>query len=144
MKTLSAALPWILSLVLAVQVPHASASGPDSEMRAALDQMVAAQDLEREMPAILERSRLQGLEIVRRTALDLIAANRSWGEAEGVRARQIMEELAPRVVETVFATQKQQDRHLLGADMIRATYPKYYSAAEISELAAYYASPAYK
>lgn len=111
-------------------------------MQAALKQMVAAQDLEMD-PALLERRRGEGLDIVKRTGVALIAANTAWSGSERARAGGILEELAPQVVATVDA-ERQKLLTRMGPEMIREVYPRHFSAPEISQLAAYYASTAYK
>lgn len=136
MKFLPAAL-----LLLALHAGHAGAGEPERDMQAALEQMVAAQDLD--LGPLSDRARDEALDLVKRTGAELFAANTAWSEAEQARARRILEELAPQVVETVHAEQRKLLARI-GPELIRDAYPRYFSAAEVSQLAAYYASASYK
>jgi hypothetical protein len=104
--------------------------------------MIAAQSPDAQTSLDAQAAR-EAVDILQHTGATLIASNGDWNEAQQAIARQVLEELAPRVVETMHA-ERQLLLDRLIPEMFRETYPRYFSAAELSELAAYYASPTYK
>lgn len=144
MNLLAASLRWMLCAALALPITAAMAAGLDPDMRAALRQLVDAQQLDRTMPALLDSARLRGIEQVRQEAGQSIADNRQLSEADRARARKIMEEMAPQLVAGVDADMRKLDLQALALEMVEAVYPKYYSLEEVRQLAAYHASPGYR
>ena len=142
MKALFANACLLLGLALFSPCPHAAGSEPVTGMQAALDRMIAVQRLDARTSLDAQAAR-EAAGILQRTGAALIASNGDWNEAQQAIAREVLDELAPQVVETLH-TERQLLLERLIPEMFRETYPRYFSADEISELSAYYASPTYK
>lgn len=144
MKTLLARLSPVVCAVLILQGPLASAAEPNKEMRAAVEQLAASQDVDKLLPALLNAARMKGIEDVKRGAVEAIARDPALSEAERARAWAVMDELAPQLAAAVDAQYGKLDPRAVLTDMIGDVYPKYYSADEMVQLAAYFASPSYR
>lgn len=132
----------IIFIFLSPSLSHAEALAPD--MKLALRDFVAVQNLEKTWPAIIDGiAKITVQQVIKGATRELNEAS-SLSQAERVAGEKFIQEMAPKIADDVSAFQKKLDIKSLITDMAEEVYPKYYNAQEIHEFTAYYASPGYK
>jgi hypothetical protein len=136
----------ILLFAFALSAFSATAATPaeSPEMTAALDALVASQDIKKNWPMIIENSARNGAAHVQQGALERLAENRTLTEQQRQKMTALLIEEAPAVAKEIEAMHMKLDIDALMHDMVHMVYPKYFSANEIRQLAAFYSGNAFK
>jgi hypothetical protein len=113
-------------------------------MHAALERLVASQNLAQNWPLLLQNIGAGSTRTVLQGAFDALDGNQALTQAQRARARVAIERLAPQIAADVSAMLTKIDARTLMLGMTEEVYPKYYSLREIQEMSSFYESPAYR
>jgi hypothetical protein len=113
-------------------------------MHAALERLVASQNLAQNWPLLLQNIGAGSTRTVLQGAFDALDGNQALTQAQRARARDAIEGLAPQIAADVSAMLAKIDARTLMLGMTEKVYPKYYSLREIQEMSSFYESPAYR
>lgn len=132
----------IIAIFLSPSLSRAEPLAP--EMKLALRDFVAVQNLEKTWPTIIDGiTKITVKQVIKGATRELNEAS-SLSQAERATGEKFIQEMAPKIAEDVSAFQRGLDIKNLVTDMSEEVYPKYYNAQEIREFTAYYGSAGYK
>ncbi|MFZ6655367.1 hypothetical protein [Undibacterium sp. TJN19] len=141
MKTIIKTLTVIFVLLLS---PIIQAQSLTPEMKKALHDFVAIQNLDKLWATIIDGEAKNGIEGIKRGAIEKLEQASSLTDAQRANAKKIMIELAPQLADEVTAMHKKIDIVSLVTDMTETIYPKYYTVQEIRDLSNFYGSMAFR
>lgn len=123
---------------------NAAAAAPDAEMRAALKELVASQELEKNWPLILDALVQSGVAEIKRGLVDALERNPALTDSQRARALGLAAEMYAPMAAEILASQKNLDVNALMNDTTLQVYPKYFTAGEIRAMSKFYRSSAFK
>ncbi len=129
-------------MLFALSMAQAATSSP--EMKQALQEFVAAQDLKNAWNTIASNAAKDASNGVIRGGNAALLKNKSLTEAQRDKAKKIMQDLAPKMAEEITAYHQSLDANALVMEMAETVYSKYYTVQEIRDLTAFYGSSAFK
>ncbi|HEX8610775.1 MAG TPA: hypothetical protein VF800_05745 [Telluria sp.] len=136
----------ILALVVVISClrPTAYAAEPGTQTRTALQTIVSAQHVEDKWRVQLDNSAQRHAAVMQQTVKDKVTAAPQLSRAQRKRALAMLPEWTAAVAEDLKTLDRSMDMAALVGEMARTVYPRYFTDAEIEELAAFYSSGAYR
>lgn len=141
MKKFIAAFAAILVLGSATPV---FASEVPAETKAALQTLVASQNIDRYWPLILSNATESGVGQIEKSALAVMERNRALTPADREILKQIISETSPQVASEIKEFQRKLNPTALVTEMAEKIYPKHYTKDEILALAKFFNGATYQ
>jgi hypothetical protein len=113
-------------------------------MHAALERLVASQNLDQNWPLLLQNIGSNFTLKLIKGAFTSLDANQALTQAQRAKAREAVEALASPIAADVKTTLAKLDGKALMLGMVENVYPKYYSLRDIQEMSSFYESVAYR
>ncbi|MES2321917.1 MAG: DUF2059 domain-containing protein [Pseudomonadota bacterium] len=123
--------------------PAFSADLP-ADTKAALQTLVASQNIDKYWPAIISNAADGGVGQIQKSALAVMEQNRALTPADREILKKIIAETSPQVAIEIKEFQQGLNIDKLVSDMAEKIYPKHYTRDEILELAKFFRSTAYQ
>jgi hypothetical protein len=138
-------LIFVLALTVSVAgfTPDARSAESSVETRKALQTLVASLNLEQYWPLVIEKFGQNGAAAIQSSALASLAGVPNLTDAQRRKAEALIAQWSVPMAEEIYAYHRKIDVTKLLSEMAETVYPKYFTAGEIRELAAFYGSSAF-
>ncbi|UOD29927.1 DUF2059 domain-containing protein [Massilia violaceinigra] len=134
----------LLALALVCLCSTTHAAGPGAETMRALQTIVTAQDIEEKYRAYLDSSAARHAATLQKMLEEKLNAQPTLSQAQRKRALAMLPAWSAALAADLKIRDKSMNLPALISDMAQTIYPRYFTDAELKELAAFYASSAYQ
>jgi hypothetical protein len=141
MKKLIATFATMAMLGAATPVFAAELS---AQTKAALQTLVASQNIDKYWPLILSNATESGVGQIEKSALAVMEQNRALTPADREILKQIISETSPQVASDIKEFQRKLNPTALVTEMAEKVYPRHYTKDEILALADFFNSATYQ
>lgn len=135
--------PYLFALFVLLSPALTTAAEQSADMKEALRLLVESQDMAKHWPTIVENSARTGAAEFEQGALEALERQTGLTPAQQDKARFLIASWSGPIAAEITARQKRRDVSQVVNAMVAAVYPKYFSAAEIRQMAAFYQSSAF-
>ncbi len=134
----------VILFALTLSSLEAQSAAPTPEMKAALKELAASQDLEINWARMLENESKTGAMQVKRGFMEKLDSTEGVSPEKRAQAIALIESWSHEIAADIHAMHSKLDVGALVIDMVEEVYPKYFKASEVREMAAFYRSAAFK
>jgi len=132
-----------ICILIAGAIAFGAGAAQNDDTKSVAARIAASQQIDKYLPMILQKSSADGIEGVKRGAMASIESNTALSDGQRMRAKEIVDQLAPQMATDLDALHRRIDVNALIPEMIETVYPKYFTQAEMLSLAEFFESTAF-